>query len=228
MSEQDEQPRIKVQTDGPYLVSGSVRLTRTAIEETDHGEPVSWEDDEDVEGTRPRYALCRCGRSSNKPFCDGTHKTWDFNGSETADRTPREARIRTFRGKGVTMTDDRSVCDHSGFCGDRETDVWHMIRHTADPEVRERLIGMVRRCPSGRLAVAPPDGKGSDLEPTFDPSVAVVCDGPLWVRGEVEVVSADGQTYEVRNRVTLCRCGESSNKPLCDGTHRENGFRDPG
>lgn len=222
-----DRPRVKIQRNGPYLVSGPTRLTRTAIVETDHGEPIAWTEDEDVPETRVRYALCRCGGSSNKPFCDGTHVRAGFDGTETADRAPRETRTRVFEGEGVEMSDDRSLCDHSGFCGDRNTDVWHMIRDANDPEVRERLIGMVRLCPTGRLAASLPEGQEHDLEPPYEPCVAVVTDGPLWIRGGVEIVGADGEAYEVRNRVTLCRCGESSNKPFCDGTHRENGFRDP-
>lgn len=54
----------------------------------------------------------------------------------------------------------------------------------------------------------------------------MIRDGPLWVRGGIPVESSDGATYEVRNRVTLCRCGRSSNKPFCDGTHKGVGFRD--
>jgi CDGSH-type Zn-finger protein len=56
--------------------------------------------------------------------------------------------------------------------------------------------------------------------------VAVVRDGPLWVRGGVRITGSDGRDYEVRNRATLCRCGASSNKPFCDGTHKKIGFRD--
>ena len=50
--------------------------------------------------------------------------------------------------------------------------------------------------------------------------------GPLWVRGGIPVIAADGFAYEVRNRVTLCRCGASANKPFCDGSHFKVGFRD--
>ena len=42
--------------------------------------------------------------------------------------------------------------------------------------------------------------------------------GPLWVRGGIPVMSADGKPYAIRNRVTLCRCGKSGNKPFCDGS----------
>ena len=47
------------------------------------------------------------------------------------------------------------------------------------------------------------------------------CSGPLWVLGGIAVESAGGEAYEVRNRVTLCRCGASKNKPFCDGTHKK-------
>jgi CDGSH-type Zn-finger protein len=46
------------------------------------------------------------------------------------------------------------------------------------------------------------------------------------VRGGIEVHSADGRVYELRNRVALCRCGASGNKPFCDGSHVATGFND--
>jgi CDGSH-type Zn-finger protein len=50
--------------------------------------------------------------------------------------------------------------------------------------------------------------------------------GPIWVRGGIEIESAEGHAYQVRNRVTLCRCGKSQNKPFCDGSHVAHGFHD--
>ena len=70
------------------------------------------------------------------------------------------------------------------------------------------------------------------MVPAFDPSIVLVEDerrgvsGPVWVRGGVEVLSGDGDAYEVRNRVTLCRCGESRNKPFCDASHVRVRFRE--
>jgi len=221
--DEGSEPRIRV-TDGPYVVEGRLPLVRTSIVETDHGEPIGWAPDQPVQ-QREVVKLCRCGHSSDKPFCDGTHRTIGFRGTETADRGPIAARRKTYAGEGVVMTDDRSICEHAGFCGDRFTNVWRMIKDTDDPSVRERLIDMVRLCPSGALAASEDDG-GEPLEPALPTSVAVVEDGPLWVRGGVQVTGADGQDYEVRNRVTLCRCGASTNKPFCDGTHQEVGFTD--
>ena len=68
---------------------------------------------------------------------------------------------------------------------------------------------------------------GTPIEPGFEPSIATVPDGPLWVRGGISITTQDGYTYEVRNRVTLCRCGQSKNKPFCDGTHADIGFEAP-
>jgi hypothetical protein len=78
-------------------------------------------------------------------------------------------------------------------------------------------------CPSGRLVVW--DKRGKAIEPVYEPSIGLVWDsqagkaGPIWVRGGIPIESADGTTYEIRNRVTLCGCGKSSNKPFCDGSH---------
>ena len=79
-------------------------------------------------------------------------------------------------------------------------------------------------CPSGALTYSvEPDG---EVEPDLATQVAVVADGPLWVTGGVPIERSDGQAVERRNRVTLCRCGQSANKPHCDGSHKESGFSD--
>ena len=100
-----------------------------------------------------------------------------------------------------------------------------MLGGTANPEVRERIRTMVELCPSGALAHAP-DPDTELVEPSFEPSIAVDTDGPLLVRGGIQVEAADGRRYETRNRVTLCRCGHSRNKPFCDGSHKEFGLGD--
>ncbi|HLY53399.1 MAG TPA: CDGSH iron-sulfur domain-containing protein, partial [Steroidobacteraceae bacterium] len=85
--------------------------------------------------------------------------------------------------------------------------------------------------PSGRL-VAYERSSGAPLEPALPQSIGVIehpregASGPLWVRGGIPIVSADGFAYEVRNRVTLCRCGASRNKPFCDGSHYAIKFND--
>ena len=220
-----DQPQIEITEQGPYRVSGGVPLAGTSQVETEYGEPIDWAPLEPISAGR-RYSLCRCGRSSSKPFCDDSHEQVEWEGTEVADRAPRDSRADLFPGDGVVMTDDHSFCTHAGYCGDRFVKVWDLIDRTSDPAIRERLKHMVDLCPSGTLdhrasIVAPAD------EPAFDKGIAVAADGPLWVRGGVTLRSADGSTYEIRNRVTLCRCGHSANKPFCDGTHKDIGFRDP-
>jgi CDGSH-type Zn-finger protein len=225
MSGVTDEPRIRVLTNGPYVVRGGVPVGRTAQVVTEFGEPIDWEPLEPVEPEDPgRYQLCRCGESETKPFCDDTCETNGFDGTETADHGPRAERALTFEGDGIVMTDDRSLCTQAGYCGDRFTNVWRMISQASDPAIRERIQHMVSLCPSGRIDWAP-DADADPVEPPFQPGVAVVLDGPLWVRGRVTVTGADGQRYEVRNRVALCRCGHSENKPFCDGSHKEVGFQ---
>jgi CDGSH-type Zn-finger protein len=220
----DHSFRVRVSKDGPYEVTGSPPLVRTAPVETEFGEPIGWEDPSPIDAPA-EFDLCRCGQSTRKPFCDASHETNGFDGTEVADRRPRAERARVLEGDGVVMTDDRSLCTKSGHCTDRFSDVWEMIGQTSDPVVRARLELMVELCPSGRLAHAP-TSEAEPVEPKFAPSIAVIRDGPLWVRGGIPIESSNGTTYEVRNRVTLCRCGQSSNKPFCDGTHKLVGFRD--
>lgn len=220
-----EHPEIRVRKDGPYLVRGGVPVSRTAQVETEFGEPVAWVPDEPIVDAEERYALCRCGRSNDKPFCDGSHKTNGFDGAETAERTEIADRRMEFAAGEGTVSFDLATCEHAGFCGDRFTNWRRMARKADDPAVRERLMQMVRLCPSGALEMRP-EVDGEPLEPALPVSIGVVRDGPLWVRGGIEITGADGESYEVRNRVTLCRCGQSRSKPFCDGTHKHVGFHD--
>jgi len=214
-------PKIVIQENGPYEVTEEPILTKRAQSESIYGEPLDW----DLVGTeeadyerRKHYLLCRCGQSNAKPYCDGTHEKIDFDGTLTA--TPgKRTRVE---GVDISLTDDTTLCEHAGFCGTRFTNVWAMMEFTKDPEVRERVRRMIANCPSGRLGFGPGH---EDLEPQFEPSVATVKDGPLWVRGGIEMESADGHRYEKLNRMTLCRCGRSKNKPYCDGGHKDVGFK---
>jgi CDGSH-type Zn-finger protein len=218
-------PRIEIEENGPYRVSGGVPIARTAQVETEYGEPVGWVPDEYLADPGDVYKLCRCGRSADKPFCDGSHEREEWDGAETAPRSTISERRYEFPAGEGTISFDLATCEHAGFCGDRFTNWRRLAREADDPAVRERLMQMVRLCPSGALEIQP-EADGEQLEPALPVSVDVVRDGPLWVRGRVPVTSADGETYEVRNRMTLCRCGHSETKPFCDGSHKHVGFTD--
>jgi CDGSH-type Zn-finger protein len=158
------------------------------------------------------------------PYCDGSHVRAGFEGTETADDTPYLDQAEEIDGPGLRLTDAEQFCVGAGFCN-REGGTWALTRRSADPHAKETAIAEACECPSGRLVAWQMDGEA--IEPEFEPSICLVQDprsnkiGPLWVRGGVPVESSEGETYEVRNRVTLCRCGRSRNKPFCDGSHDE-------
>lgn len=218
-------PRLEV-TDGPYLLHGSLPLRTADAVTSEKGEPMTWTFGAPrlVDGTADApVALCRCGHSGDKPFCDGSHNHADWDGTCTPPEATMAERARTKAGTGLTLVDDGALCVHAGFCGTEKHTVWSMMSDTDDTEIRATVIRMVEKCPSGRL-VNEIDGEW--IEPSLATEIGVVPDGPLWVTGGVPVEVPDGvdQPVETRNRVTLCRCGASSIKPLCDGSHADTGF----
>ena len=222
------EPRVVVRRNGPYVVEGDVRLLRTEILQTEHGEPYDWAEGPDfATQAGAAYELCRCGRSETKPFCDGVCERTGFDGTETADRGTIRDRREPWDGETVTLYDDRSLCTHAGFCTNLRTTVWALAEESGDEDAYAEFRGMVSKCPSGRLTFAMKDAPETDVEPEFEPSIGVEPDASYWIRGGIEVVSEDGTPYEVRNRQTLCRCGFSGNKPFCDGSHKHKGFSDP-
>lgn len=219
----DDRPSITSLPDGPLLVKGHVPLVRKTAVHSEHGEPLAWKTGDPLD-TNPSYALCRCGDSENKPFCDGTHARQGFVAEETATGTYAD-RSTDLGGTGITVRDDRSICVHAGFCGTRVTNIWKQVRGTDDSIVRLAVINEVEKCPSGALTYEF-DGDEAATEPDYPVQVGIVDDGPLWVTGSIPVTRSDGEPLETRARVTLCRCGASANKPLCDGSHKEAGFTD--
>lgn len=219
--------KIVVEKDGPYFVYGGVPLVRKAQVVSEHGEPLTWQKGESLESGET-HMLCRCGQSGERPFCDGTHRTVDFDGTETADTGVTAERQGVYPGgTHIVVKHDDSLCMGAGFCANRVTDIQHMVAATADTAIRSQVIAMIERCPSGSLTYALEAGE-RDIEPDLPQQVAVVTEitsvgpiaGPLWVTGNIPLERADGEPFETRNRVTLCCCGQSKNKPLCDGTHR--------
>ncbi len=225
----DRPPRVTVVKDGPYLVTGGLTLARLVIGVNADGESVRWEKGEELPA-REKFALCRCGRSGTKPYCDGTHNRVGFDGTETASRDPYLDQAEAIDGPALRLTDAEPLCAFARFC-DPAGRVWNLVGRSDDPEARRLTEQEAGSCPGGRL-VAWDRATGKAHEPRLAPQLGLVedpaqgCSGGIAVWGGVEVVGADGHPYEVRNRQTLCRCGESSNKPFCDGTHASMKFRD--
>ena len=220
----DEDQNFTVRADGPYIVRGGIPLVRKKQVMSEYGEPLDWQKESDL-STQDVYRLCRCGQSSNKPFCDGSHTKVEFDGTETADTGPISDRRKTFESPKIFIEDDHSLCMHSGFCGNRITNIWKMREESNESAVLAQIIGMIERCPSGTLAYRLEPG-GEVIEPDLPKEVVVIPDGPLWITGGIPVERSDGEPLETRNRVTLCRCGASAKKPLCDGSHKDIGFSD--
>lgn len=225
MADSPTPPGIRSRESGPLVVTGGVPLRRTTAVHSEHGEPLSWRTGERFE-TGDNYVLCRCGESDNKPFCDQSHRDAGFDAVDTADDSAYDSRARELGGTGITVHDDRSICVHAGFCGTRLTNIWKSVGDTEESTVRLAVINMVEKCPSGALTYRF-DGDDAEVEPEYAAQIAAIDDGPLWVTGAIPVTTSTGTTLETRARVTLCRCGQSGNKPLCDGSHKEAGFRDP-
>lgn len=220
---------IRVTKDGPYLVSAGVRLSKATIVVNEDGVSDAWEETEESE-TPEDCALCRCGHSGNKPFCDGTHEKIGFDGAETAENVPYEQSSQVIHGPALVLRDKTELCTGARFC-DKGPGTWELTKHSGVSLAREMAIETAGKCPSGRLVCYDKETR-QPIEPACGESIALVEDpqegvsGPLWVRGKIPVESSDGKEYEPRNRVTLCRCGESGNKPFCDGTHIEVKFSD--
>jgi hypothetical protein len=129
----------------------------------------------------------------------------------------------------LILTDAQPLCAFARFC-DVAGQVWNLVEQPG-AQAAALTAQEAGLCPSGRLVAWDKETK-TPLEPELEPSIGIVEDpaegvaGPLWVRGGIPVVAADGERYEVRNRVTLCRCGASKNKPFCDASHASIGFTD--
>jgi CDGSH-type Zn-finger protein len=220
--------RIRVTKNGPYLVSGGVPMFIESITVDDEGESESWHVESRL-SDREKCGLCRCGHSDAKPLCDGSHATITFDGTETANRESHQSRADVLLGPRVDVADVKDLCADARFCH-RDGAVWHRVGEDS-AEAAKTVVDECALCPSGRYT-ALDKATGESLEPTLEPSMAFVQDphenvsGPIWVRGGIAVESADGHEYEARNRVTLCRCGQSENKPFCDGSHVKCGFHD--
>ena len=222
-----EQKKIEIEWNGPYHVYGEIPLVFKTQIVSEYGEPLAWQTGETLRSAG-HYELCRCGQSKDRPFCDCSHLEVDFDGTETASTEPVAGRKVTLTGgTKIIVKREYSLCAESGYCGLRNTNIDQMLADTADTQVRLQVMAMIEHCPSGSYTYAVEEDE-PEIEPDLPKQVAVVTeitsdgpiDGPLWVTGGIQIKRSDGQLVEIRNRVTLCCCGKSNNKPFCDGTHR--------
>jgi CDGSH-type Zn-finger protein len=220
MMEKDENnAKIKIVKNGPYVVSGHVKLSEKIITSKERGY-IYTEGRNLVQ--KENYSLCRCGQSKNPPFCDGAHAKCAFQGDETASKASFKERAECLKGPDLDLLDDHR-CAFARFCHRNDGDAWELTRESDNPNLREEAIKAASECPAGRLLAV--DKEGNEFEPLYEPEISIIQDpergvsGGIFVKGHIPIESSDGTLYEKRNRVVLCRCGKSSDKPFCDATH---------
>ena len=129
----------------------------------------------------------------------------------------------------IEVTYDTKRCSHAAECLRSAPQVFNLqARPWIQPERldAESLARVIERCPSGALHYHRLDGAADEVadgEVSFRPQR----NGPVYVRGNVEMTDAEGHVFATGPRFALCRCGASGNKPFCDGSHRAAGFRAP-
>ncbi len=205
----NNKPIIKLLKNGPLLVKDLEQFKNS------RGEAIE---------TETNMALCRCGASKNKPFCDGTHKSIGFTDEKCEDRILDKK--ETYQGKSIIIHDNRGICAHAGFCTANlpsvflmETEPW-IDPDGANVEEVKRVIEM---CPSGALSYS--ENTTETNEFFKEDEIIVSKNGPYHVRGGVEIDTYLGDMAS-KEHYTLCRCGKSANKPRCDGAHWYAGFKD--
>jgi len=208
----DDQPVIEERENGPFVVKQLTDLTLS---------------DGTAAECKPVMALCRCGASGNKPFCDGTHKEIGFE-SAGADISSKD-RIHSYEGAAVTVYYNKLLCSHAGECVRRAGDVFNTEQRPwiqPDNGTVDKVREVVEACPSGALRWSEPGGEAEFLARP-DMSISVEKNGPYRV-SNIPIAAGQWAQGQSEKKYVLCRCGKSGNKPFCDGTHLDESWSDEG
>lgn len=213
---ENNNPKISPRKHGPLRVEGPANFFDARGTQIDP-----------LRKKKGNIALCRCGSSRDKPFCDGNHRNTGFSSAKV---TEGEQDHRTdYEGEEITVHDNRGICAHIGYCADELPEVFRVgAEPWIDPDGApgEQIKEQARRCPSGALSHSVDGVEYWDAE--RPPAIQVVAEGPYFVTGGIELEDAErgqGASFE---HYALCRCGHSKNKPFCDGKHKQVNFADPG
>ena len=212
----EPKPQIAPLPNGPYYLLNEQKEEIVPNLQTSKGEP---------RACRRGVALCRCGASNSKPFCDGTHAMNGFQDKKLEGRQPD--RRESYAGKKITIHDNRGICAHAGFCTSKLKSVFQLNKEPwIDPNGAEvdEIVETIRKCPSGALsyAIEGTENEGEERSPM----VTVAKNGPYAVTGGIELLGVQKGEGASEEHCTLCRCGGSKNKSFCDGTHWHIKFQD--
>ncbi len=212
MKAEDSKNKVTIECapNGPYLVNNLRSLLNSK------GQPIQ---------TEETIALCRCGASANKPFCDGTHSKIQFSDKRRTDGSLDKR--DSYVGKNITIHDNRGICSHASFCADELEAVFNADREpwvTSDGSPVQAIIDVIKKCPSGALSYSVDGVEHRDQERA--PAMTVSKNGPYFVVGGIELEATTWGECASKEHYSLCRCGGSKNFPFCDGSHRNNDFTD--
>ena len=215
---------IKITKNGPYIIDADIPVSE-AVSVPSGGGVLDYKVEKEHDKTDSDKFICRCGHTKNRPFCDGSHVKAGFDGTETDNRKLYDDEAEYLKGLHYDAMDNQKLCAVARFC-DLGEGFWYAFDHMDEPVNKKYIEEVGCKCAAGRLALID-KSTGEKIEPKLEKEVYLIKDepadhfGPVYVKGGIQVIGADGFEYEIRNRVTLCRCGESGIKPFCDGTHLE-------
>lgn len=135
--------------------------------------------------------------------------------------------IKEYSNEELTVVWKPKLCIHAAVCVKTLPDVY-------DPEGKpwitpenasaDALRAQIDKCPSGALSYYTKGEKKESKMSDNSTKVEVAANGPLLVHGILEVKNTDGSLESKKRTTAFCRCGASTNKPYCDGSHNEIGF----
>jgi CDGSH-type Zn-finger protein/uncharacterized Fe-S cluster protein YjdI len=134
-----------------------------------------------------------------------------------------EEDVHKYSGEEIEVSYDVNRCIHVRECVRGLPEVFDPDeRPWIDPDdaPAEAVASVVTQCPTGALHFERTED-GEDEPVPEGNTITVATDGPLYLRGDIELTTPDEETLLEDTRVALCRCGLSANKPLCDNSHRE-------
>lgn len=207
---EDQKTTIDITKDGPLIVNN------LAVLENSRGEQIE---------CKKNVALCRCGDSNNKPFCDGSHKRTGFSGDpETKLKLEKE---KEYKGKNISIFYNIAICYHAAECVNNLPAVFDSKSRpwiNPDGSDKQSIIDTIRKCPSGALSYKVGDAHTREF--INDSKIRIQKDGPYQVMGKIKLNVNDELKPAAKERYALCRCGSSKTKPFCDGSHTRAGFTD--